>query len=362
MGRTAIANALVFEGHAVHQNLTIVIENGLIASVGTSADISDISIIDGTGLTLLPGLIDAHVHLDNDAEGSPRLLLQMAKAGVTTALDMGVLNGHVRESFRSLSGIADVRFAGNFATSTGSIHSRFKMATPESIVDSPQMAVRFVQERVAEGADYIKIVADVPGPSQEVVNVLATEARKHGKFSVAHAARKGAFAMAQEGKVDIITHSPLDYPLDEAAAKLMKDEGRASIPTLVMEHTMANAKVFPGLNYKAAKDSVTLLHKANVPILAGTDANSSPMAAVKHGESLHRELELLVEAGLSNQEALKAATSLPAKWFRMDDRGVIAVGKRADLVLVSGNPLDDISATKNVKRVWVAQQEVALEE
>jgi imidazolonepropionase-like amidohydrolase len=114
------------------------------------------------------------------------------------------------------------------------------------------------------------------------------------------------------------------------------------------------------LNYAAAKESVTLLHKAGVPILAGTDANQSPMAAVKHGEALHRELELLVDAGLSNEEALRAATSLGAQCFRLADRGVIAVGKRADLVLVGRNPVDNIAATKDIKRVWIAGEEIML--
>jgi imidazolonepropionase-like amidohydrolase len=61
-------------------------------------------------------------------------------------------------------------------------------------------------------------------------------------------------------------------------------------------------------------------------------------------------------------EALRAATSLPAEWFRLEDRGVIEVGKRVDSVLVTGDPLDDITATKNVKRVWVAWKEVVLDE
>lgn len=129
MANTAITNAHVFDGHSLHENITVVIENGLIASVGPTVDTSNADAIDGTGLTLLPGFIDAHVHLDNTPEGSLRLLLQLAKAGVTTALDMGVLDRQVRESFRAHSGIADVRSAGNFATSTGSIHSRFKLAT-----------------------------------------------------------------------------------------------------------------------------------------------------------------------------------------------------------------------------------------
>jgi len=81
---------------------------------------------------------------------------------------------------------------------------------------------------------------------------------------------------------------------------------------------------------------------------------------VTHGEAIHRELELLVDAGLSNEEALRAATSLGARWFRLEDRGVIAVGKRADLVLVGGNPMDNIAATRDVKRVWIAGEEIRL--
>jgi imidazolonepropionase-like amidohydrolase len=361
MAKTAIINALVFDGHTVHQNLKVTVENGLISSIDDSADTNNAKIIDGTGQTLLPGLIDCHVHLDHDVEKTARLLLQIARAGVTTALEMGHFPGTVRESLRNRPGIADVRFAGNFATSTGSRHSQFPFITQASLVDDVEVATRFVQDRVSEGVDYIKIIADVPGPSQEIVNALAIEAKKQGKLSVAHAARNIAFAMAQEGKVDVITHVPLDVPLDENAARLMKDEGRVCVPTLIMEETMANAKITPHLNYSAAKDSVTQLHKAGVLILAGTDANQSPMAGVKHGEALHRELKLLVDAGLSNEEVLRAATSLPAGCFRLGDRGVIAVGKRADLVLVEGNPMHDITATKSVKKVWIAGEEVMLE-
>jgi len=75
-------------------------------------------------------------------------------------------------------------------------------------------------------------------------------------------------------------------------------------------------------------------------------------ARVPHGESLHTELELLVEAGFSNLEALRAAALLPSEHFGLGDRGFIGVGKLADLVLVDGNPLDDITATRKIVGVW----------
>jgi hypothetical protein len=98
-----------------------------------------------------------------------------------------------------------------------------------------------------------------------------------------------------------------------------------------------------------AIESVRRLHAAGVDILAGSDA---PNPGTAHGASLHHELELLVRAGLSPTEALAAATSLPARRFALPERGRIAAGMRADLVLVEGNPLDDITATRAIDTVW----------
>ena len=95
-------------------------------------------------------------------------------------------------------------------------------------------------------------------------------------------------------------------------------------------------------------------YRAGVPVLAGTDANAdagSP-AAVSHGDSLHHELELLVDAGLTSLDALRAATVLPARYFALQDRGVAGPGRRADLVLIDGDPLQDIRATRVLRRVW----------
>lgn len=102
------------------------------------------------------------------------------------------------------------------------------------------------------------------------------------------------------------------------------------------------------------------MYRAGVPILAETDANAEAGLPfqVKHGEALHHELELLVDAGLSTVDALRAATSLPAKHFGLHDRGVIQVGKRADLVLISDDPIQDIRATRSIQRVWCGGVEV----
>jgi imidazolonepropionase-like amidohydrolase len=81
-------------------------------------------------------------------------------------------------------------------------------------------------------------------------------------------------------------------------------------------------------------------------------------AAISHGISLHHELELLVDAGLSTLDALRAATSRPAHYFGLADRGLIEPGRRADLVLIEGNPLQDITATQSIRRIWCGGVEV----
>jgi hypothetical protein len=103
------------------------------------------------------------------------------------------------------------------------------------------------------------------------------------------------------------------------------------------------------LDFQAPLTSVARLHAAGVPILAGTDA---PNRGTATGVSMHRELELLVHAGLTATEALAAATSSPAKAFSLADRGRIAVGCRADLLLVEGDPTADILAARNIVSVW----------
>jgi hypothetical protein len=118
-------------------------------------------------------------------------------------------------------------------------------------------------------------------------------------------------------------------------------------------------KSFPkfatSLSEKNAEAAVRELKAAGVPILAGTDA---PNPGTAHGASIHRELELLVRAGLTPTDALAAATSVPAATFHLNDRGRIAAGKRADLVLVKGDPTQGITATRDIVAVWKAGAKV----
>jgi imidazolonepropionase-like amidohydrolase len=132
------------------------------------------------------------------------------------------------------------------------------------------------------------------------------------------------------------------------------------VPTLAMMEAIVNNLAPPDADYAYSRASVAALHQAGVPILAGTDANDSPgtPSRVPHGDSLHHELELLVDAGLSPRDALRAATSRPARSFGLPDRGAIEPGLRADLVLIEGDPLRDIRATRSIRRIWCGGYEV----
>jgi imidazolonepropionase-like amidohydrolase len=112
--------------------------------------------------------------------------------------------------------------------------------------------------------------------------------------------------------------------------------------------------VYPQGNLEDVYASVMSLHNAGVDILAGSDVSEPipSLGGLAHGASLHEELQLLVAAGLTPIEALRAATSVPARRFNLTDRGMIVPGARADLLLVEGDPLTHISDTLNIIAVW----------
>jgi imidazolonepropionase-like amidohydrolase len=354
--KIALTNVRMFDGRALRGPTTVVIEGGIVGNDSAGAQV-----IDAYGAVLLPGFIDAHVHLLNEKH-----LQQLAAFGVTTALDMGAWPPSMVDSLRNRTAMADIRSAGIPATTAGSAHSHLPGYPAGELVDGPAGAARFVADRIAEGADYIKLIADIPGPDQETLDALVATSHQHGKRTVAHAASTAAIEMALHAGVDMLTHVPLDRLLTESTAARILAQKCVSIPTLTMmkgvvDRSAAAAASQPageaaGLNYEAARGSVTELHRAGVPILAGTDANAGagiPFSP-RHGESLHDELELLIDAGLSTVEALRAATVLAAHYFGLHDRGVIEPGRRADLVLIDGDPIADIRATRKIRRVWCA--------
>ncbi len=333
----------------------IVIDGSIIGADAASA--LEVAAADESGGYLIPGLIDCHVHLETH-----ETLKTLAQSGVTTALDMANPMAKL-DALRGVPGLTDFRAAGVAATSPTSAHAQRMHAGPIMLVASPGEADAWVAARVDEGADYIKVVIDLPGFDQETVNALVAAAHTHGRKVVAHASRADAVAMAQAAGVDILTHAPLDRPISQEQAAELVAAGAIIVPTLTMMEGLVEGLKragIPGPTYAPARASVAAANAAGMPILAGTDANIAPGApsTPPFGESMHHELELLVDAGLTPAQALDAATALPADHFGLADRGRIRPGLRADLVLLDADPLADISATRSIRAVWVAGQRV----
>ena len=353
--RTALLNVRVFDGRQLLPPATVVLDGDRIGADATGAEV----IVEGAGAVLLPGLIDAHLHLDGRSA-----LERLVRFGVTTALDMASAPPEFVDSLRGIRGLTDIRSAGTAALAPGSIHSHIPEIGERGLIGTASEAERFVTERFAEGSDYLKILIDLPGPSPDraTVDALVATAHRLGRLVVAHALSYEAAAVAQAAGADALTHTPLDRPLDRAGADRMAAAGRILIPTLVMMEDLAHSVplamraqwAMPNASFDSARASVATAYRAGVPVLAGTDTNTDAEApgSFTFGDSLHRELELLVDAGLSTIDALRAATVLPAQHFGLTDRGVVAPGRRADLVLVDGDPVHDIRAVRSISRVW----------
>lgn len=348
-----LRNVRVFDGKALTAPRSVFVDDGMIVSNSAGGEV-----IDGAGRALLPGFIDAHIHLN-----APDNLQDFAKWGVTTGLDMGTNPRSLVDSMRHVDGLTDIRSALSPASGPGGLQTTMNVFAPSTVVHGPDDAARFIAERVVEGCDFVKIIIEDPEEkgaaalSAETIAALVTAAHLAKFLTIAHASSGAAVQLGIDAGVDVLTHVPLRTPVTPEQIAEIRDRGVAVVPTLVMMAGIAAKFGMPavGPGIQTAQASVAALHAAGVHIIAGTDANNAPFVpfSPKLGESLHDELALLVGSGFTPAQALRSATLESALLFGLTDRGEIAPGKRADLVLIDADPTIDITATRRLRAVWV---------
>lgn len=370
---------------SVQERATVVVKDDRILSAGPSRSTTvprGAVDLDVRGMTVLPGLIDCHVHLglggepdvvtvvETDSPGmtllkAARYAEQTIGAGITTVRDVGY-KGHGIFALKQAiaAGLVlgpRVLAAGQAICMTGG-HARFIGRE----ADGPIEIVRAVREQLAAGADLIKIIASggvlTPGTSPdqaqfclEEIRAAVQEAQRAGKRVAAHAHGAAGMKQAVAAGVRSIEHATL---MDEEAAEALVQHEVFIVPTLSALATTSGCPLGAGVPESVvtkARDmsarheaSFKKAHKRGVRIAMGTDAGT-PFNY--HGENA-QELDRMVALGMSPMEAILSATASAAALLGLDDRiGTIQPGKLADLIIVEGNPLKRIALLRDRNRL-----------
>lgn len=382
---TVFRNINVFDGENYLNHKTVIVKDGFISFVGEKTEIPpDKEIIDGTGKTLLPGLIDSHVHVISE-----EALRQALNFGVTTVIDM-FMSVELMQNIKKLqkenpqNDMAHLVSAGMAATAPDGHGTQYGI--PIQTLTSPEQAPSFVINRIKEGSDFIKIIyengswmgREIPALDNHTLKAVVNAAHQHRKMAVAHALTLLEAQEVLKAGIDGLVHIFCDDAYDKNFAQLAVRNNIFVIPTLTVIRSLCGLSTAPDVlsdsllapfispggeillkntvpfdssetKYNSSLQAISQLKEVNVPILAGTDA---PNPGTTYGASLHKELELLTEAGLFPIQALRAATSLSAKYFGLSQRGSIRRGMIADLLLVSGDPTEDIKKTRDIVGIW----------
>lgn len=372
-------------GSTVRPRTSVEIRDGRVSWIGPASDYkgnkSGIRVVDGRARVLIPGLMDCHVHYSSPGgpdwiarfqDPLPELSIRAVelaetslRSGVTTARDVGAPHSiNIRLSKMARAGeiqAPNIRAAGSWIAHRGTYVPFVRL------FDSAKELRDAIQEQIEAGADLIKVAlapwnpdskpenaADVPF-DEKFLAVAVEEAHKN-KFRIAcHANDPISCHIAARAGVDSLEHGMFLQPDDLHS---MSRNHTFLVPTMSVWDAMqyyAQAVEWPETRKKRADDlrensrkAVAGAIQAGVQIALGTDAGGG---AARHGR-VAREAELMVEAGMPPASALMAGTSNAAMLIDEPERGTIEVGKIADMILLDGNPLENIGALRLVAGIF----------
>lgn len=382
---TLFKNAHIITGNGDNFTGYLFIKEDRITALGKGnppAERADIEHIDLRGQTLMPGFIDCHVHLRTDGVADPRAqaasdtdalavlrsarnALRTLQAGITTIRDCGSRNGidfALREAAKQgICVTPRLVLSGMVICMTGG-HG-WQLGIEADGVDDVRQAAR---SQIKAGADNVKMIASggILTPGTEIGSPQFTieelragveEAHAAGKTCCAHAHGATAVKNATVAGFDSVEHG---YFIDDEGIALMLEHGTFLVGTSAAVRNVVRHGVAAGIRRDAVRKAESAIdrhiegfkkaHKAGVRLAMGTD---SGVPFTSHGKNLD-ELAYFVEMGLSPADAIRVATIESAKLLRMDDRiGSLEAGKLADLVVVDGDPLEDINILRQPERI-----------
>jgi len=383
-------------GQPVRGPSTIVVDNGRIVSVtdGLTRLEPGVAFIDLSGKTVLPGLIDSHVHLSSDRGGEAQLLadvreepqmhaleaqmngMKTLRAGFTTVRNLGddgatlALREAIKRGWvqgpRIIDAASSISTTGGHMDGRGALNDDLvsQMRSPENLCDSVESCRRVVRRQIDRGADVIKFATTggVNSGTGLATRMFADEAKAlvdtahaYGRKVAVHAHGADGIKLALRAGADSIEHGTV---MDDEILRLFKQTGAYYVPTLstvngYLERLAKDPNAYTpevrkqidwriGITGQSLRKAVP----AGVKIAFGTDAGVS-----KHGRNAD-EFELMVKYGMTPVEAIKAATVNAADLLGLaSEVGTIEPGKSADLIAVTGDPLQDVTVLKRVKFV-----------
>jgi imidazolonepropionase-like amidohydrolase len=385
---TIYSNGRIVDGTRHIPNGYLITEGAAIVAVGAGepergASSGSVRHVDLAGRTLLPGFIDCHVHLSMNAAAAPAALvspmdqmvgvlqasinaLATLHGGVTTVRDCGAPHGIDfalrRAAEEGLCVTPRLLLSGRALCMTGG-HGWHLIGRE---VDGPDQLRRAAREQLKAGADNVKLIASggILTPGTNIGNPQFTidemraaveEAHFAGKTANAHAHGAEGIKRATQAGVDSVEHC---YFIDREGIDMMLARSTVLVATSAAVRNVVSYGVAAGIPQHIAEKAESAIeahvsgfkaaHKAGVRLAMGTD---SGVPFTRHGHNLD-ELVHLVDMGLSPQEAIRVATLDSARLLKLDDRiGSLDEGKNADLVMVDGNPLDDIRVLRGPDRV-----------